>query len=251
MEEGALTEEEREAADPWLTLAEIAEELRVNPATVRLWVSKGQLKASRAGVRKWIVRRSDLERMLAATNPSRGEAHERSAAGRYPAPVQPRTAKTVGEDEPTPKLLPPVGTRESVARLVQSASDSLDDAFNASAYAPPGPGYLDRVRAIAEACEHFAATSLHASRTAGVSWKGRSDFGPDRLPYELRPNGNRPRRAGLWDEFDAAVAALAIAMTGQDMTAVAEGFREVSDALGAVADELERDDSWRVADRTG
>ena len=62
-----MTEEERDAADPWLTLAEIADELRVNPATVRQWVTKGQLKASRAGVRKWIVRRSELERMLAAT----------------------------------------------------------------------------------------------------------------------------------------------------------------------------------------
>jgi excisionase family DNA binding protein len=58
------------ASDPWLTLAGIADELRVNPATVRLWVSKGQLKASRAGVRKWIVRRSDLEQMLAETNPA-------------------------------------------------------------------------------------------------------------------------------------------------------------------------------------
>jgi excisionase family DNA binding protein len=243
--------DERETADPWLTLAEIAEELRVNPSTVRLWVTKGQLKASRAGVRKWIVRRSDLERMLAATNPSGGEANDRSAAGRYPAPGRPDTAESVDEDEATPRFLPPVGDRESVAKLVQYASDSLDDAFNASAYAPPGPGYLDRVRAIAEACEHFAATSLHASRTAGVSWKGRSDFGPDRWPYELRPNGNRPRRKGLWPQFDAAVEALAITMTGHDVTAVAEGFREVGDALHAVADELEQDDSWRVADRAG
>ena len=35
--------------DPWLTVAEIAEELRVNPATVRLWMSKGRLPATRAG----------------------------------------------------------------------------------------------------------------------------------------------------------------------------------------------------------
>jgi excisionase family DNA binding protein len=52
------------AEDPWLTLAEIATELRVNPSTVRLWVSQGQLRASRAGRRKWLVRRSELERML-------------------------------------------------------------------------------------------------------------------------------------------------------------------------------------------
>jgi excisionase family DNA binding protein len=243
--------DEPEGADPWLTLAEIAEELRVNPSTVRLWVTKGQLKASRAGVRKWIVRRSDLERMLAATNPSRDDAHGPPAAERHAAPSRSNPPETVDEHEATSKFLPPVGSRESVAKLVQYASDSLDDAFNASAYAPPGSGYLDRVRAIAEACEHFAATSLHASRTAGVSWKGRSDFGPDRWPYELRPNGNRPRRKGLWDHFDAAVEALAITMTGHDVTAVAEGFREVGDALHAVADELERDDSWAAAYRAG
>ena len=243
--------EDREATDPWLTLAEIAEELRVNPSTVRLWVTKGQLEASRAGVRKWIVRRSDLERMLAATNPSRGEAHDRSAGERHQAPRRPKLAKTVDEDEPAAELLPPVGGRGSAVKLVQYASDSLDDAFNASAYAPPGPGYLDRVRAVAEACEHFAASSLHASRTAGVTWKGRSDFGPDRWPYELRPNGNRPGRRGRWDQFDAAVESLAITMTGHDVTAVAEGFREVGDALHAVGDELERDDSWGVGYRTG
>jgi len=52
-------------ADPWLTLAEIAAELRVNPATVRLWISRGQLDATRPGRRKLLVRRSELDRMLA------------------------------------------------------------------------------------------------------------------------------------------------------------------------------------------
>jgi excisionase family DNA binding protein len=50
--------------DPWLTVAEIASELRVNPATVRLWVSKGALPATRAGQRKLLIRRSDFDRML-------------------------------------------------------------------------------------------------------------------------------------------------------------------------------------------
>jgi excisionase family DNA binding protein len=57
-------------ADPWLTLAEIAAELRVNPATVRLWISRGQLGATRPGRRKLLVRRSELDRMLAP--PERG-----------------------------------------------------------------------------------------------------------------------------------------------------------------------------------
>ncbi len=55
--------------DPWLTVAEIAGELRVNPATVRLWVSKGALPATRAGQRKLLIRRSDLDRMVEASQP--------------------------------------------------------------------------------------------------------------------------------------------------------------------------------------
>ena len=61
---------DRPSEDPWLTLAEIADELRVNASTVRLWVSQGRLGASRAGRRKWLVRRSELERFLAASGSS-------------------------------------------------------------------------------------------------------------------------------------------------------------------------------------
>src|ERR1700760_3059908 len=51
--------------DPWLTIAEFAAEMRVRPVTVRSWIAKGQLRATRAGQRKWLVRRSELTRMLA------------------------------------------------------------------------------------------------------------------------------------------------------------------------------------------
>ena len=50
--------------DPWLTLAEIAGELRMSPATIRSWISKGTLRAMRPGKRKLLVRRSELDRML-------------------------------------------------------------------------------------------------------------------------------------------------------------------------------------------
>jgi excisionase family DNA binding protein len=56
-------------SDPVFTVAEIARELRVSPATVRPWVSKGRLPATRSGERKWLVRRSDVDRMIAADNP--------------------------------------------------------------------------------------------------------------------------------------------------------------------------------------
>jgi excisionase family DNA binding protein len=50
--------------DSWLTLAEIATELRVVPATVRPWIARGRLPATRPGQRKLLVRRSDVDRML-------------------------------------------------------------------------------------------------------------------------------------------------------------------------------------------
>jgi excisionase family DNA binding protein len=235
-----------------MTLAEIAEELRVNPATVRVWVSKGQLKASRAGVRKWIVRRSDLDRMLAATNPRSAEENaERSSALPPSASGFPDHEEAADAYAPDPRLQPPAGTSDSAAELLQIANRSLNDAFRISAHAPPGPGYVDRLRGIADACEHVAATLQHASRVAGVRWTGRDDFGTDKLPYELRPTGNRPWREDLWERFDSAVETLAITMTGHDTVAVADGFRDMGDALLAVADALERDDSWRVGYEAG
>lgn len=78
-------EEAEEVDDPWLTVAEIADELRVNPATVRLWVSKGALPAKRAGQRKLLIRRSDLDHMLEVT---RGDP---PATGYQPRPRDPRS----------------------------------------------------------------------------------------------------------------------------------------------------------------
>jgi len=50
--------------DELLTLPEIAHTLGMNPSTVRLWVREGRLPAEKVG-RKWMVRRADLEQMLA------------------------------------------------------------------------------------------------------------------------------------------------------------------------------------------
>lgn len=238
-----MTEEERDAGDPWMTLAEIADELRVNPATVRQWVSRGQLKASRAGVRKWIVRRSDLERMLAATNRSAIDVDQLAVES---SDRRDEGDPRLGTGRSTPPYLAPEATRENAARLVQYAAKELDDTFNASRYAPPSPGYVDRVRGIADACEQMSAAIRHASRAAGMRWTQRRGFTTDELPYELQPQGNRPRIEGLWDRFDAAVDTLAIALTGRDMDVLADSFRDVGNALRVVAQELERDDSWKI-----
>ena len=64
--------------DELLTLPEIAQTLGMNPSTVRLWVREGRLPAEKVG-RRWMVRRTDLEQML-AEQPQVG--HPRGASAR-------------------------------------------------------------------------------------------------------------------------------------------------------------------------
>jgi excisionase family DNA binding protein len=47
-----------------LTPAEVAEELKVTVVTIRRWIASGALRASKAGPRRWMVRRSDLDAFL-------------------------------------------------------------------------------------------------------------------------------------------------------------------------------------------
>ena len=49
--------------DPWLTVPQVSQELKLHPATVRVWINSGRLAAVRAG-RTWRVRRSEVDRAL-------------------------------------------------------------------------------------------------------------------------------------------------------------------------------------------
>ena len=53
-----------------LTPAQVADELHVTVGTVRRWITTGELRAAKAGPRRWTVRRSDLDRFLATVAPS-------------------------------------------------------------------------------------------------------------------------------------------------------------------------------------
>lgn|SRR5579875_2583227 len=230
-----MSDDSHHRDDPWLTLAEIASELRVNPATVRQWVSKGTLQATRGGLRKWVVRRSDLDRMLAAANEAPSDA--------TPSP-SPRGRAQHGGDPPpkaagSAKPAPSAKVRHA-AKLAHLADQDLSAAMDASRYAAPAPGYLNRIRDVAEGFEHLAS-ALRNAQAAGLKWSNPRGLDWDFFSYELRPGGNRPGDKDLWAEFDNAVERLGITMTGTDTTAIATANSEVRDRLLEVADALEAD----------
>jgi hypothetical protein len=75
-----------------LTIPQIAQQLRVHQATVRLWINQGRLKAQRASPKpqaRWWVKPEDLQTMLDAHH-SRG----RPATPEFESDYEP------GPDEP-------------------------------------------------------------------------------------------------------------------------------------------------------
>ncbi len=62
-----------DAEDSFLTVAEVAETLKLNQQTVRNWIDQGSLPAVRVG-RRVRIRRSDFERLLAESYTAGGAA---------------------------------------------------------------------------------------------------------------------------------------------------------------------------------
>jgi excisionase family DNA binding protein len=223
------------ADDPWLTLAEIAEELKVNPATVRLWISRGRLKAMRAGQRKLLVRRSELDRMLALTDPSRAEAQQ----PRMPEPLRPVFSRPLaGQVARARANMDPAVIREAIKRM-QEAEAVFETAVGASDNAPPDPGFSRRIRAVAEASLQRAEALSEASLIPGFRWTPVSDPHPVIHSHELRPGGNRPGPPHMWQSYDMAVERLSIAAQGNVISLVADEFREIGLVLNQIADTLE------------
>ena len=230
-----MTEYESDLADdPWLTLAEIAEELRVNPATVRLWVSRGRLKATRAGQRKLLVRRSELDRMLASTASSEPEP----AKPRVPAPLRPVFSRALMGQVARAQVEP--DRIRAAIKAMQEAEAVFDTAVEASNNAPPDPGFPGRIRAIAHASLQQSEALNEASLIPGFRWTPVSDPHPVIRSHELRPGGNRPGPPGKWQSYDMAVERLSIAAQGNVISLVADEFREIGLVLNEIAEELER-----------
>jgi excisionase family DNA binding protein len=243
--------------DPWLEVAEIAEELRVNPATVRLWIRRGRLKAMRAGQRKLLVRRSELERMLALIDPSKAPPQQ----PRIPEPLRPVFSRPLlGQVARARANMDPAVIGDAIKKM-QEAETVFDAAVESSNNAPPDPGFAQRIRAVAEASLQRGEALSDASLIPGFTWTPISDPNPVIGSHELRPGGNRPGPPISWQSYDMAVERLSIAVQGNVIALVAHEFREIGWALQEIADALEQNppassgdgssDSGRATDTHG
>jgi excisionase family DNA binding protein len=229
-----------EPEEPWLTVAEVAEELRVNPATVRLWISRGALPATRAGLRKLLIRRSDLERMLQARHGEPAPARPtftRPAPDRSQADSPHRSFRQLSEGEPTHTDVSP----EEIGRAledIQVSDDAWAQAQYASDHAPPDPGFPFRVRALADAASEQARVLTAASRFPRLRWTPTGKTREVTVSHELRPGAQRPGPADLWADFDRSVERLGIAMDGHDLATVGARWTDLAEVMDAIADTL-------------
>jgi excisionase family DNA binding protein len=97
--------------DEFLTVAQVAETLKLNQQTVRNWIDQGSLPAVRVG-RRVRIRRSDFEQVL-ANGYSRGGGGGASRPGRPGGGTRAPTAGPSAEDfwggEPIGAVDPPPG----------------------------------------------------------------------------------------------------------------------------------------------
>lgn len=217
-------DEHGRAEDRWLTVAEFADALRMRPVTVRSWIAKGQLNATRAGQRKWLIRRSELRRML---------DEQRS----YP---------------------PPDVYEQAAARYADIARSQADADHQAAEYewgmaveqsrmAPPDARFASRIRHIAEASARFASSLRQRAEDPAFTWRAAPGLAGMSLSHELRPGGNRPGPPEAWERFARVVARLGLAMEGTSATAVATALADLSAAMNDVASAIERQSSGTPA----
>lgn len=221
--------------DPWLTLAEIAEELRMSPATIRSWISKGTLRAMRAGERKWLVRRSELDRMLGGKDVIGPEDQPGGPVWRF--------SDTIAAPHRSPHWSEEAREHVSPGGWLGVAETEWREALRASAMAPPDPGFVVRISEIANAAARKAAALENLGDEVPEAWWQRQSGLPGgSLSYELRPGANRRGPAELWARFDQAVDELGRAMGEHSVPAEQSALEAVSLVLHEIADVLlERD----------
>jgi excisionase family DNA binding protein len=234
---GLMSEDDlSEKDDPWLTPAEIATEIRVNAATIRLWISKGMLPATRVGRRKLLVRRSDVLRLLAENSTAGGINPYRRSLQPPEKPASPGGWSTSGlfarQTEDRDEL-------HAAVQALQEADMVWEAAQFASANPPPDPGFVKRVRDLARACDQQARALEAAAHVSGFVWNPEPNARDLVLSYELRPGANRPGPPSLWQEFDMAVRRLGRAKEGAFLSVIASAYADLAVVMDKIADALE------------
>jgi excisionase family DNA binding protein len=114
--------DQHDLGDSFLTVAEVAETLKLNQQTVRNWIDQGSLPALRVG-RRVRIRRSDFERLLAESYTA--------AAGGAGANAGPSAEDFWGGE--------PVGLPEQTATAATSAAATSVAATSAGATSAAAP----------------------------------------------------------------------------------------------------------------
>ena len=135
--------------------------------------------------------------------------------------------------------------RAQIMRAVRQAGNDWAEALRAHKLAPPDAGFSARLRALAEAAAREQVAWEHA-HAAGLMWRPIPGAESAEPPYELRPGTGRRGPTELWARFDDAVAALNRAITGSSSATVADGFGEMAEAAGALADAVAAEDEPAV-----
>jgi excisionase family DNA binding protein len=220
--------------DPWLTLAEIAEELRMSPATIRSWVSNGTLRAMRPGKRKLLVRRSELDRLLAGQDIYDPDAPDASP----PDGAEWRHMDTIAPPGKSPHWSAEAAEHVSRSGWLGVTETEWRNALRSSAMAPPDAGFVVRLTEIAQAAARKAAAFANLHDAPGAWWQRQSGLPNGVLSYELRPGGSRPGPLELWERFDRVVDELGCAMSEHSVQAEQQALEELSLVLHEIVDAL-------------
>lgn len=114
------------------------------------------------------------------------------------------------------------------------------EALDAHRLAPPDAGFSERLAALAEAAR-AEAKACRAADAAGFEWPPHR-AASSQPPYELRAGSGRRGPDDLWGRVDAAVADLSRAAAGSDILAVADAYAALGEAVGELAEAVERED---------
>jgi excisionase family DNA binding protein len=221
--------------DPWLTVAEIAGELRLAPGTIRTWIAEGTLQAKRAGKRKWLVRRSELDRML------HGEDYADAAPLPPPDPADsgPHRRQRRTPDLVTARSWPSGEQQVDPEDWLGVAEWEWRAAVRASQGAPPDRWFPSRLQHIARTATRKAGALEHLDADEEVRWADEPLNADSGLSYELRPGANRPGPPALWDQFDRHVMKLVDATAAGRAGVISAALNELAVTLHDIAEGLE------------